>query len=69
MELLYLSIFVYVQIYAFYFVFVTFIKDIFIVLGNRFKTNKNPDKNPDLPMDFKNSRLRTKSLETFVKCL
>jgi hypothetical protein len=26
----------------------------FIVLGNGFKTNKNTDDNPDLPIDFEN---------------
>jgi hypothetical protein len=26
----------------------------FIVLGNNFKTNKNPDENPDFSMDFNN---------------
>jgi hypothetical protein len=31
--------------------FILFINEIFIVL---FKTNKNPEENPDLPMDFKN---------------
>jgi hypothetical protein len=32
----------------------------FIVLCNRFKTYKNPNENPDLPMDFKNLRRKPK---------
>jgi hypothetical protein len=28
----------------------------------RFKTNKNPDENPDLPLDFINLNPQTKSL-------
>jgi hypothetical protein len=46
-----------------------FINEIFIVLGKRFKSYKNPFGNPDLPIDFKNlneknpptERLRFKS--------
>ncbi len=34
-----------------------FINEIFIVL---FKTNKNPDENPDLPVDFKNLYRKSK---------
>jgi hypothetical protein len=41
---------------------------IFIVSRNRFKTNKYPDENPDLPMDFNYSDRKPKS-KTFVKCL
>jgi hypothetical protein len=31
-----------------------FLMKYFEVLQNRLKTNKNPDENPDLTMDFKN---------------
>ncbi len=38
----------------------------FIVLWNKFKTNKNTDENPDLPVDFE---ISTEKQKTFVKCL
>jgi hypothetical protein len=31
-----------------------YLKKYFVVLYNIIKTNKNPEKNPDLPMDFEN---------------
>jgi hypothetical protein len=33
------------------------------VLSNRIKTNKNPDENPDLPIDFENLHCKPKVLD------
>jgi hypothetical protein len=64
MNLLCLSTFVYILIYAFYFVLLK------CVLMKYFKVlrNKNPDENLDLPIDFENLDRKSKST-TFVKCL
>jgi hypothetical protein len=38
-------------------------------LMKKTQNTKNPDENPDLPMDFKNLKKPNRSLKTFVDCL
>ncbi len=52
-----IRLFIFLPLFIFkYMFFASFLKSLkyFIVLWNRFKIYKNPDKNPDPPLDFKN---------------
>ncbi len=59
--LIYLTHFICIETYAFYFVLLMFRNEIFFSVTKLIQNIQNADENPDLPMDLKNFNEKIKS--------